>query len=53
MKEAAYVLNVTMSTVAFHKVRIREVLNAKNDADLVQYAMRNYMIATDFLARIR
>jgi DNA-binding NarL/FixJ family response regulator len=45
MKEAALVLNVTTSTVAFHKLRIREVLNAKNDAELVQYAIKNYIIA--------
>ena len=31
MKEVAYVLNVTTSTVAFHKLRIKEILDAKND----------------------
>jgi DNA-binding NarL/FixJ family response regulator len=45
MKEAAYVLNVTTSTVAFHKLRIKQVLNAKSDIDLVQYAVRNHLIA--------
>jgi DNA-binding NarL/FixJ family response regulator len=45
MKEVASVLNVSTSTVAFHKLRIKEVLNAENDSDLVQYAVRNYMIA--------
>jgi DNA-binding NarL/FixJ family response regulator len=45
MKEVAYVLNVTTSTVAFHKLRIKEILDAKNDTELVQYAVRNHMIA--------
>jgi DNA-binding NarL/FixJ family response regulator len=45
MKQVAYVFNVTTSTVAFHKIRIKETLNAKNDADLVQYAIRNHLIA--------
>jgi DNA-binding NarL/FixJ family response regulator len=44
MKEAAYVLNVTTSTVAFHKLRIMEVLNARNNTKLVQYAMKNHII---------
>jgi DNA-binding NarL/FixJ family response regulator len=46
MKEVAGVLNITTRTVAFHKYRIMEVLNAKNSAELVQYAMRNHLIAT-------
>jgi DNA-binding NarL/FixJ family response regulator len=45
MKEAAYVLNVTISAVAFHKLRIKEILDAENDTELVQYAIKNYMIA--------
>jgi DNA-binding NarL/FixJ family response regulator len=45
MKEVAGVLNITTRTVAFHKYRIMEVLNAKNSAELVQYAMRNHLIA--------
>jgi DNA-binding NarL/FixJ family response regulator len=45
MKEVAHVLNVAISTVAFHKVRIREILHAKNDADLVQYAVKNHLIS--------
>ena len=35
MKEVAYVLNVATSTVAFHKLRIKEILDAKNDTELV------------------
>jgi DNA-binding NarL/FixJ family response regulator len=45
MKEVANVLNLTTRTVAFHKYRIMEVLNAKTNAELVQYAIRNHVIA--------
>ena len=45
MKEVAGVLNVATRTVAFHKYRIMEVLNAKSNAELVQYAIRNHLIA--------
>src|SRR3981189_997544 len=44
MKEVAGVLNITTRTVAFHKYRIMEVLNAKSSAQLVQYAIRNHLI---------
>ncbi|MFZ1009106.1 MAG: response regulator transcription factor [Candidatus Sulfotelmatobacter sp.] len=45
MKEVASELNVTTRTVAFHKYRIMEVLNAKSNAQLVQYAIRHHLIA--------
>jgi DNA-binding NarL/FixJ family response regulator len=45
MKEVAYVLNLSAHTVAFHKIRIMETLNAKSNTELVQYAMRNHIIA--------
>jgi DNA-binding NarL/FixJ family response regulator len=45
MKEVASVLNVTTRTVAFHKYRIMEVLNVRTNAELVQYAIRNHLIA--------
>jgi DNA-binding NarL/FixJ family response regulator len=45
MKEVAAVLNITTRTVAFHKYRIMELLNAKSSAELVQYAIRNHLIA--------
>ena len=45
MKEVANVLSLTTRTVAFHKYRIMEVLNAKSNAELVQYAIRNHVIA--------
>ena len=46
MKEVAGVLNITTRTVAFHKYRIMELINAKSSAELVQYAMRHHLIAT-------
>ncbi len=45
MKEVSGILNMTTRTVAFHKYRIMETLGAKNNADLVRYAVRNHMIA--------
>jgi DNA-binding NarL/FixJ family response regulator len=45
MKEVAYTLNITVDTVAFHKYQIMEILNAKNNVELVQYAVRNHIIA--------
>lgn len=45
MKEVASVLNVTARTVAFHKYRIMEVIHARSNAELVQYAIRHHLIA--------
>ena len=45
MKEVAAVLNLTTRTIAFHKYRIMEVLNVRSNAELVQYAIRNHLIA--------
>jgi DNA-binding NarL/FixJ family response regulator len=45
MKEVAGVLNVATRTVAFHKYRIMEVLNVRSNAELVQYAIRQHLIA--------
>jgi len=44
MKETAAVLNLTTRTVAFHKYRIMENLHLRNDAEVVQYAMRRHII---------
>jgi DNA-binding NarL/FixJ family response regulator len=46
MKEAAAVLNLTTRTVAFHKYRIMDSLNLHNDAEVVQYAIREHMVFT-------
>jgi DNA-binding NarL/FixJ family response regulator len=44
MKQVACLLNVSTSTVAFHKIRIKEILHAGNDADLVQHAIKTHLI---------
>jgi DNA-binding NarL/FixJ family response regulator len=44
MKEAAKILNVTPRTVAFHKYRMMEHLNLKNNADLIQFALRESIV---------
>jgi DNA-binding CsgD family transcriptional regulator len=44
MKEAAKILKVTPRTVAFHKYRIMEQLNLKNNADLFQFALRECIV---------
>jgi DNA-binding NarL/FixJ family response regulator len=44
MKEAAEILNVTPRTVAFHKYRMMEQLNLKNNADLIQFALRENIV---------
>ena len=44
MKEAAAVLNLTTRTVAFHKYRIMDSLGLSNDAEVVQYAMREHIV---------
>lgn len=45
MKEAANALHLAPRTIAFHKYRIMKVLNARNNSDLVQYAIKHHLIA--------
>lgn len=45
MKEAAFILDVSPSTVAFHKYTMMEQLNIKSSAELVQYAMNTQVLA--------
>jgi DNA-binding NarL/FixJ family response regulator len=45
MKEAAYILNVSPRTVAFHKYTMMEHLHIRTSAELVQYAMNSQMLA--------
>ena len=45
MEEAAYILNVSPRTVAFHKYTMMEHLQIKTSAELVQYAMNNQLLA--------
>jgi DNA-binding NarL/FixJ family response regulator len=44
MKEAANILNITPRTVAFHKYRMMEQLNLMNNADLIQFALRESIV---------
>jgi DNA-binding NarL/FixJ family response regulator len=44
MKEVASVLNLTPRMVAFHKYRMREQLNVKSTAELVQYAVKHHIV---------
>ncbi len=44
MKETAKILNVTPRTVAFHKYRVMEHFNLKNNADLIQVAIRERVV---------
>jgi len=44
MKEVANTLRVTPRTVAFHKYAIMKRLDAKNGAELVQYAVTHHLV---------
>lgn len=45
MKEAALLLNLAPRTVAFHKYALMSQLRLKNNAELVQFAMRSAIVA--------
>ncbi len=45
MKEAAFILNVSPRTVAFHKYAMMEHLHIKSSAALVQYAVSSQLVA--------
>lgn len=45
MKEAAFILNLSPRTVAFHKYSMMEHLNIKSSAELVQYALNTQLLA--------
>jgi DNA-binding NarL/FixJ family response regulator len=45
MKEAAFVLNVSPRTVAFHKYTMMDHLNIKSSAELIEYAMKSSLAA--------
>jgi len=44
MKEAAYILNVSMRTIAFHKYRMMEKLGLKSNAELIQFAVEQRIV---------
>lgn len=46
MKEVAYTLNLKPGTVAFHKYRIMTILGVKTNAELLQYAIKQHLIAS-------
>jgi len=45
MKEAADILKVTPRTIAFHKYQMMQDLGLKTNADLVQFAIKNRLVA--------
>ncbi len=47
MKEVGSVLNLATRTVAFHKYRIMATLGVRTNAELVQYALRHFIICSD------
>jgi DNA-binding NarL/FixJ family response regulator len=46
MKEIAYILQLKQGTVAFHKYRIMQILGARTNAAIIEYAIRHHMIST-------
>ncbi|MDP9133189.1 MAG: response regulator transcription factor [Nitrospirota bacterium] len=44
MKETGALLGVTPRTVAFHKYRLMEAFRLKNNADLIQLAMKQHLV---------
>ncbi|MGA7315912.1 MAG: response regulator transcription factor [Silvibacterium sp.] len=45
MKEIAFILGISHRTVRYHKYRITEDLGLKNNAELVQYAIKHSIIS--------
>jgi DNA-binding NarL/FixJ family response regulator len=45
MKEVAFILNVSPRTVAFHKYTMMEHLHVSSSAELIQYAVKNSVVA--------
>lgn len=45
MKEIGGILNMTTRTVAFHKYRMMEILEARSNAELIRYAVRTHLVA--------
>ena len=44
MKEAAFLLDVTPRTIAFHKYSLMEHLRIRNNADLVRFAINHQLV---------
>jgi DNA-binding NarL/FixJ family response regulator len=45
MKEAGYLLNISVSTIAFHKYSMMRVFNIRSDAELFKLAARTHVVA--------
>jgi DNA-binding NarL/FixJ family response regulator len=45
MKEAAYILDVSTRTIAFHKYRMMEQLGLKSSAELIQFAVSQHLVS--------
>jgi DNA-binding NarL/FixJ family response regulator len=45
LKQTAHILNVTPRTAAFHKYRIMDMMGFKTNAALIQFAIKENMIA--------
>jgi len=45
MKEVGRILKITHRTVAFHKYRVKDALNAKSNSEVFQYAIKHLLIA--------
>ena len=44
MREAASILGVTPSTVAFHKYRVMQALGVHTKADLIMFAVKSHIV---------
>jgi DNA-binding NarL/FixJ family response regulator len=44
MKEAANILHVGVRTIAFHKYRMMEQLNLRNNAELIRFALKQHVV---------
>lgn len=45
MKEVAFLLNVSLRTVAFHKYTMMDRLHITSNAELIEYAMKSVLLA--------
>ncbi len=50
MKEAAYILEVSKRTIAFHKYRMMEQLGLKSSAELIQFAVEHHVVSSQSFA---
>lgn len=53
MKEAAYILDLSTRTIAFHKYRMMEQLGLKSSAELIQYAVSQHIVTLDTPVAVR